>query len=72
MNRDEIIRRWRANTGAAGVRLTDDDVERIVGRGALDRVMAIEGIVTRASAREVVPDYLMVLTAKRATEPADE
>jgi hypothetical protein len=62
---EELIRRWRANTAAAGVRLTDDDIARIDGRGAVARIRAVEAIIERANAREIVPDYLDILS----TEP---
>jgi hypothetical protein len=62
MDQDDIVRRWRASADAAGVRLTDEDVERITARGGLDRVLAVEGILKRVDAREEVPDYLALLT----------
>ena len=66
MSEDEdIIRRWRANAAAAGVTLTDEDIARIDGRGQVERIRAVEAIVERANAREVVPDYLDILS----TEP---
>lgn len=62
---EELIGRWRANAAAAGVSLTDDDIARIDGRGQVARIRAVEAIVQRANAREVVPDYLDILS----TEP---
>lgn len=62
---EDLIRRWRANAAAAGVSLTDADIERIDSRGQLERVRNVEAIVQRANAREIVPDYLDVLS----TEP---
>jgi hypothetical protein len=61
---DEILRRWQANAAAAGVRLTEEDVARIVERGLLDRVQQVEAIVERAGARETAPDYLAILAAE--------
>jgi hypothetical protein len=65
---EELIKRWRANAAAAGVRLTDEDIARIDGRGQVERIRAVEAIIERANAREVVPDYLDML----ATEPATQ
>lgn len=68
MNRDDVIQRWRSNANAAGVRLTDEDIERITSRGGIDRVLAVEEILARADARDVVPDYLAVLTGGHGGE----
>ncbi len=66
MSVDEpLINRWRANAAAAGVTLTDEDIERIDSRGQLSRIRAVEEIIARADAREMVPDYLDILS----TEP---
>jgi hypothetical protein len=65
---EELIKRWRGNAAAAGVRLTDEDIARIDGRGQVERIRAVEAIIERANAREVVPDYLDML----ATEPATQ
>lgn len=62
---EDLIRRWRANAAAAGVRLSDEDITRIDGRGQVERIRLVEGIIARANAREVVPDYLDILS----TEP---
>ena len=62
---EDLVRRWRANAAAAGVRLTDEDIARIDGRGQVERIRVVEAIVERANAREVVPDYLDILS----TEP---
>jgi len=65
MGADEaLIARWRANAAAAGVRLTDEDIARIDGRGQVERIRAVEAIVERANAREVTPDYLDMLTTE--------
>lgn len=71
MSSDPIIARWRANTNAAGVRLNDDDIERITARGLIERVQAAEAILARVDARETVPDYLGVLAAQPAGGGAD-
>ncbi|HUG15091.1 MAG TPA: hypothetical protein VMM78_08730 [Thermomicrobiales bacterium] len=68
MNRDEIVRRWRASADATGVRLTDEDLARIESRGGLDRVLAIENILDRVAARVDVPDYLATLTGGAVSE----
>jgi hypothetical protein len=62
---EDLIRRWRANAAAAGVRLTDEDIARIDERGQVERIRTVEAIIQRANAREVVPDYLDMLS----TEP---
>jgi hypothetical protein len=62
---EDLVRRWRANAAAAGVRLSDEDIARIDGRGQVERIRVVEVIVERANAREVVPDYLDILS----TEP---
>jgi hypothetical protein len=62
---EDLVRRWRANAAAAGIRLTDDDIARIDGRGQVERIRTVEAIIERANAREVVPDYLDILS----TEP---
>ena len=69
MSADEhLIRRWRANATAAGVRLTDEDIARIDGRGQVERIGNVEAIVERANAREVVPDYLDMLSTEPRTQ----
>jgi hypothetical protein len=60
---DGVLQRWRANAAAAGVKLTDEDIERISARGFLERVLATEALIARANARNVVPDYLDLLAA---------
>jgi hypothetical protein len=65
---EELIKRWRANAAAAGVRLTDEDIARIDGRGQVERIRAVEAIIERANAREVVPDYLDMLSTEPATQ----
>jgi hypothetical protein len=62
---EDLVGRWRANAAAAGVRLSDEDIARIDGRGQVERIRVVEAIVERAKAREVVPDYLDILS----TEP---
>ncbi|HEX5164363.1 MAG TPA: hypothetical protein VFV93_03115 [Thermomicrobiales bacterium] len=68
---EELIRRWRANAAAAGVRLTDDDITRIEGRGAVARVRTVEAIVERTNAREVVPDYLDLLSTESKAQTGE-
>lgn len=62
---EDLIRRWRANAAAAGVKLTGEDIARIDGRGQVERIRLVEAIIERANAREVTPDYLDMLS----TEP---
>ena len=61
---DAIIRRWRANASVAEIPLTDDDIDRIVASGAIERIKLVEAIVERTNAREVVPDYLSILAGQ--------
>ena len=69
MNADEeLIRRWRVNAATAGLRLTDEDIARIDARGQVGRIRHVEAIIERANAREVVPDYLGVLSTEPATQ----
>jgi hypothetical protein len=63
MSPDEILRRWRSNAAAAGVKLTDEDIERIAARGFVERVIATEAMIDLTNAREVTPDYLHLLSA---------
>jgi hypothetical protein len=65
---EELIRRWKANAAAAGVRLTDEDIARIDGRGQVERIRAVEAIIERVNAREVTPDYLDMLSTEPATQ----
>lgn len=72
MSADEsLIRRWRANAEAAGVRLTDDDIARIDARGQVERVRLVEAIIQRANAREIVPDYLDILSTEPKTQSGE-
>jgi hypothetical protein len=64
MDTDAIVRRWKANTAAVGIRLTDEDVARIVERGFVARIARVEQIIEEAGADHVVPDYLQVLSAR--------
>jgi hypothetical protein len=65
---EDLIRRWRANAAAAGVRLTDEDIARMDGRGQVERIRMVEAIIERANAREVVPDYLDLLSTEPRTQ----
>lgn len=72
MGADEaLLRRWRANAEAAGVRLTDEDIARIDGRGQVGRIRLVEEIIARANAREVVPDYLDILSTEPRTQAGE-
>jgi hypothetical protein len=61
---EEIVRRWRANAAASGVRLTDDDVVRLTERGFIERVAATEAMLARLTAAEIAPDYLHTLSVQ--------
>lgn len=55
---DEILQRWKINTSALGIRLTDEDIERIAATGLGDRLTMVDDIIQGTGARDVVPDYL--------------
>ena len=54
----EIIARWKANAQAAGVRLTDEDIERITAAGLPERLAHLERIIAEADANNLPPDFL--------------
>jgi hypothetical protein len=60
---DVVLARWKANAAAAGVPLSDEDIERIQARGFLERTIAVEAMIERLAAGEDLPDYLQVLSA---------
>jgi hypothetical protein len=60
---DAVLARWRANAAAAGVPLSDEDIDRIQARGFLERAIAVEAMIERLVVGEVLPDYLHVLSA---------
>ena len=68
MDTDAIIQRWRQNAATAGVRLTEEDIERIVSRGMLERIVKVEDILERMRAENVAPDYLQVLSVYTGDE----
>lgn len=55
---DEVILRWKAATKALGIRLTDEDIERIGASGIADRITMLDEIAQFSGSRDVVPDYL--------------
>lgn len=55
---EEIVRRWKANTSALGIRLTDEDIERLAATGLGDRLTMVDDIIRGTESRNVVPDYL--------------
>lgn len=57
-SREEVVQRWRANTSALGIRLTDEDIERIGSSGLVDRLTMVESVIQRTNSNNVVPDYL--------------
>lgn len=66
---EDIVQRWKANTSALGIRLTDEDIERIGTSGLLDRLTMVESIMLRTDANHAVPDYL---ADTRGADSADE
>lgn len=55
---DEVVQRWKANTRALGIRLTDEDIERIAATGLGDRMTMVDDIIAGTGSRNAVPDYL--------------
>ena len=55
---DEVLTRWKAATQSLGIRLTDEDIERIGALGIGDRITMLDEIAASTGARDVVPDYL--------------
>ncbi|MBA2453650.1 MAG: hypothetical protein H0V47_10795 [Chloroflexia bacterium] len=55
---DEVVLRWKAATRALGIRLTDEDIERIGASGIGDRITMLDEIAHYTGSRDVVPDYL--------------
>ena len=55
---EEIVQRWKANTSALGIRLTDEDIERLAATGLGDRLTMVDDIIRGTESRNVVPDYL--------------
>lgn len=66
---EKILQRWKANTSALGIRLTDEDIERIAATGLGDRLTMADEIVKFTGSRTVVPDYL---AETRLTGDVDE
>ncbi len=57
-----MIERWRAATRAAGITLSEQDVERTAERGFLARAVTVEALIDRIVTGVEVPDYLDVVT----------
>ena len=55
---EEIVQRWKANTSALGIRLTDEDIERLAASGLGDRLTMVDDIIRGTQSHNVVPDYL--------------
>jgi hypothetical protein len=62
MNAEEIVQRLRANAAAAGVRVTEGDVARLVEQGFVERIARVERIIEDVGADDVAPDYLQLLS----------
>lgn len=54
---DAIVARLRANLAAAGIKITDDDIDGMVDKGFLRAVLAYENVLERTPV-DVIPDYL--------------
>jgi hypothetical protein len=65
---DTVLARWRANAAAAGIPLSEEDIDRIQARGFLERAIAVEEMLDRLTTGEVLPDYLQVLAASTGEE----
>lgn len=57
-----MIERWKAATRAAGIQLSDEDIERTAGRGFLARAVTVEALIDRIVTGVEVPDYLDLVT----------
>jgi len=64
---EDIVARWRVNAAAAGVRLSDADVERAKAAGLLERVAQNETLIARIDGWHATPDYL----DKQLAEPEE-
>jgi hypothetical protein len=62
---EQIIARWRANAAAAGVMLTEEDIERLSDANGIGRVLQVEQHLARIPAWHVTPDFL----DKRLADP---
>lgn len=62
---DTLIERWRANCRLAGVKLTDEDIERARQNGALDVILRREALIQSLNAWAELPDYLDLRALER-------
>lgn len=57
-----MIERWRAATKAAGIVISDEDIQRTAERGFLARAVTVEEIIERTVTGVEIPDYLDTVT----------
>lgn len=57
-----MIERWKAATRAAGIQLSDEDIERTAERGFLARAVTVEALIDRIVTGVEIPDYLDLVT----------
>lgn len=57
-----MIERWRVATRAAGIQLSDEDIERTAERGFLSRALTVEEMIDRIVTGVEIPDYLDLVT----------
>lgn len=57
-----MIERWQAATRAAGIQLSDEDIERTAERGFLARAVTVEALIDRIVTGVEIPDYLDLVT----------
>ena len=55
---EEVVLRWKTVASSLGIRLTDEDIERIGVPSTVERIARLDDIVRATGARDVVPDYL--------------
>lgn len=57
-----MIERWRVATRAAGIELSEADIERTAERGFLARAITVETLIDEIVTGVEIPDYLDLVT----------
>jgi hypothetical protein len=55
---EAVLARWRSNALAAGIRLSEDDIEAAVAGGLASRIVRLNQLVEETNAPATPPDYL--------------
>lgn len=63
-----MIERWKVATRAAGITISDEDIERTAERGFLARAVAVEALIDRIVTGVEIPDYLDLITTTTTGE----